>query len=296
MKSKFIVDLKNFKSGFCDRLKKITFYVAYAKVKKIKKIFIYEQKTKECPFLFTDLCYFQGFKLIRINKLPKYYIEKFQLNEYNSNVNIETCKFFLKDFSKKKLQSFLKEWENSYIYLRPKKIIKLKISKIMKNKKILVGLHFRLTDKLISIKEKLLELPWKDTVTKSELLKFKDKLFNQLIYKNDNFFVASDEEKTKKEIIGKLRYYNKNYLFNSSIFKKNKLRQTSGEDFIIDLFLLSKCKDIYTSGGGVSDTAKLISKKIHLIKWNKTTFFFIDIKKFSLLIYKLRKFINKFLL
>ena len=288
-----IIDLEDFRSGFCDRLKKITFYAAYAKINGIKTIYIFEKKTKECPFLFTDLCYFINLKIKRITKLPINFQEKFRLNEFNSNINIINCSFFLRDLPKKKLILFLSEWKKSYKSLRPKKIIQLKINKILLNKKINIGLHFRLTDKLVSLKEKLLELPWKDTVTQSEFIKFKNNILKNLITSKDFFFIAADNGIIKREIINKLQYNNKNYVFNESNYDSKKFRQTTGVDFIIDLFLLSECREVYTSGGGVPDTAHMISKKnMKLIKWNKSSLFFVDVKVLSLLIYKTRKLIN----
>ena len=67
------VDLSNMNSGFCDRLRQLTFCIAYEMMqkKKIRVIEIYEKKNKECPFFISDLIKIKNFKikiLILINK------------------------------------------------------------------------------------------------------------------------------------------------------------------------------------------------------------------------------------
>lgn len=148
-----------------------------------------------------------------------------------------------------------------------------------------------MTDKLVSLKQKLFELPWKDTVTIQEFLNFKNIILLKLLKNNNNFFIASDDLKTKNLIIEIINKKKKKYFFNNSKYSIKNFRQTSGEDFIIDLFLLSKCDKIYSSGGGVPDTALLMSKKkIKLIKWNKSKVFYFNINTLSSLIFNIRKF------
>ena len=48
------VDLSNMQSGFCDRLRQLTFCIAYEKMQKknFKIIEIYEKKTKNVLFIY----------------------------------------------------------------------------------------------------------------------------------------------------------------------------------------------------------------------------------------------------
>ena len=58
-----IVDLSNIKSGFCDKLKKLTLYIAYSNISQNNYLEIFDQKTKENPFLFSDICYIKNFRI-----------------------------------------------------------------------------------------------------------------------------------------------------------------------------------------------------------------------------------------
>ena len=59
-----IVDLSNIKSGFCDKLKKLTLYIAFSNISKNNYLEIFD-KTKENPFLFSDVCFIKNFKIKR---------------------------------------------------------------------------------------------------------------------------------------------------------------------------------------------------------------------------------------
>ena len=63
-----------------------------------------------------------------------------------------------------------------------------------------------------------------------------------------------------------------NIINNIIKFNSNKLRQTSGDDFILDLFIMSESDYlISTTGGNVPDTALMISQKNKkYIKWTST--------------------------
>ena len=59
------IDLSNMNSGFCDRLRQITFCIALHKLKKLreKKIGIFEITNSECPYKFSTLLNIKGFKV-----------------------------------------------------------------------------------------------------------------------------------------------------------------------------------------------------------------------------------------
>ena len=97
--------------------------------------------------------------------------------------------------------------------------------------------------------------------------------------KYNKIYLSSDESFYKNKIETKLK---NNYLFiNKKInYKKSKYRQTSGEDFIVDLFAMANSSLIISStGGNVPLTARLISKKyVNYIKWidQKTLYKFLN--------------------
>ena len=52
-----IIDLSKLSDGFSSKLRVISYFLTVIKIKKLKKeLYIYEKKTIESPFLFTDLC------------------------------------------------------------------------------------------------------------------------------------------------------------------------------------------------------------------------------------------------
>ena len=124
-----LIDLSDMKSGFCDRLRQITFCFAYQKLskKKIKKIEIFEKKTKECPYYFTDFLKISDYKIINIKKKNNK-IKTIKMNPFNSNISIETCKRF-NTLDQINNYQLLKEWKKTYKLLHPKKKNLFKSSK-----------------------------------------------------------------------------------------------------------------------------------------------------------------------
>ena len=114
----------------------------------------------------------------------------------------------------------------------------------------------------------LLEIPNKDVIYKKQINEFCNNINKMIDRKTINIYIASDEGIYRKKILKsldrKFKIINK-----KQYFKEGKLRQTSGEDFITDLFVMSSSKAIIsTTGGNVPLTALLISKKRQkYIKW-----------------------------
>ncbi len=261
------IDLSDLNSGFCDRLRQITFCIAYEKLKrkKVKKIEIFERKNKECPFYFTDLLSIHKYKVINIKKKNKK-IKSLKMNPYNSKISIETCKIFNQSI-KINNEKLLKEWKKTYNLLKPKKKFIPKINKFLKYKN-LTCIHSRITDKLKSYLNFLLEIPNKDVIYKKQINEFCNNINKMIDKKTSNIYIASDEGVYRKKILKSLDKRFK-IINKKQYFKKGKLRQTSGEDFITDLFVMSSSNVIIsTTGGNVPLTALLISKKRQkYIKW-----------------------------
>ena len=280
------VNLSNIKSGFCDKLKKLTLYIAYCDTLKIKKLEIYDRKSKENPFLFYDLCKIRGFKVIKSNIKKREFFN--YIDAYNSNPNPTNLKNIIASSSIRLEKNFLIKWKNAYSLIYPQK-------KTKKFKKATIGIHIRLTDKLVNLKGKLFEIPGKDVVLEKDYNLFKEELRNKIIKKkNCNFFLASDSEKAKNEIISIFKKKKIKLLFNKISFNTKKFRQTNGDSFINDLFCLSQCKKIYSTGGGVPITAKMISKnKINYHKISYQKIFNINIDTINIFLYPLGKLYKK---
>ena len=69
------IDLSNMKSGFCDRLRQITFCIARDKLKnkKNKKIEIFEITNSECPYKFSTLLNIKGYEVKNVKKKTQEY-------------------------------------------------------------------------------------------------------------------------------------------------------------------------------------------------------------------------------
>ncbi len=266
------IDLSKMNSGFCDRLRQITFCLAFNKLskKKLKIVEIYEIKNRECPYFFSEL--------LKINKcivknVKKKNINTIKMTPFDSSLSIDTCKKYNnnKSISNSKL---LDEWKKSYKLLIPKNKIKSKIKKLKKKGKY-ISIHLRLTDKLVSYFEFFFEIPKKDIILKSQINMFINELENLIPKKCKNIYLASDEGFYKKKIEKSLS--KKFNLINHNIhYHSKKLRQTSGENFIFDLFAMANSDYIISStGGNVPFTSLLISKKkIKYLKWINLKFSF----------------------
>ena len=67
-----------------------------------------------------------------------------------------------------------------------------------------------------------------------------------------NIYVSSDQEYLKNKIIRQLKIENFKVYYNKNVYKNLNYRRTSGDDFLVDLFCMSKSKFIFsTIGGGV---------------------------------------------
>ena len=285
------IDLSKIKSGFCDRLRQITFCIALEKLKKskVKKIEIFEIKTNECPYYFTDLMNIKGIKIINLQKCKK--IKTIQMDPFNSQISLKTCIKFNneKEIDNNKL---LQEWKDTYKTLEPKKKYINRINSIIKNKKI-TCVHLRMTDKLVNFLDYMIEIPSKDVIYKKQIADFFRDIIKIIPKKTKNIYIAADEKSYRDKIISHLKNHYK--IINKKIvFNKKKLRQTSGADFIMDLFVMSKSELIIsTTGGNVPLTAILMSKKENeYIKWSSFKLIYKIFNSFRLIIYKSRKLLS----
>ena len=283
------VDLSNMQSGFCDRLRQLTFCIAYEKMQKknFKINEIYEKKNQECPFYISDLIKIKNFKIKNVKKKNKNVIK---MNPFNSEISIKNCfKFNSKNIDNRKL---LKKWKETYQLIKLKKNNHSILKNILKGKKF-ISIHIRLTDKLVNLKNYFLEIPSKDVIYHKQFQEFIENIELLIPKKYKHIYLSSDENFYKKKIKDKLKekfiFIDRNIKYNTNIF-----RQTSGKDFIIDLFAMSKSSLIISStGGNVPLTSNLISglgqKYVKWTNYKVKYKFYLKIREF---IFYIRKFVK----
>lgn len=290
-----LIDLQKLDTGFCDRLRQITFCIALAKLKRIKTLSIYEIKNKECPFKFIDYCKIKNIKIIE-SKKNLHSNASIQMTPYNSSLSLANCILHnpYKEIDNKLL---LSEWIKSYKDIIFSNAIKKKVKNVINKKTNFIGIHIRLTDKVVTLFNKIKYSFEKNLITISEyhclkknLIKYLDRNFTA-----KNIFIASDDKKAKKDLSKILLRSKYNFFYNDVKFT-NKFRQTTGADFLIDLLILSKSKGILTTGGNVSLTASLISaKKIKIYNYSKSgtlnNIYYLSSKFFNIIKIILKKYL-----
>jgi len=294
-----LVDLSHIKSGFSDKLRAITFFIAATKLLKLKLFLkIYEKQNFQCPFRFVDYCKIKNIKFKKIKSINnKIRDNNIVLNSYDSEMNIENCKKHNR-FNNINNYQLLNMWKSSYRDIIPNISLKKKIKKINLPKKF-IGIHIRSTDRIIDFRRIILDLQLKDMFFNFQLRSF-EKNLHLIIKKNTNIksiYVASDEEEFKNKIIENLKKRGFIVYFNKCKYNSSKFRKTSGADFLIDLFSLSASRIIFTTvGGGVPYTAQIMSsKKILIINWVNQINIFIFLRIFIYFIYYLKRLKFRFL-
>ena len=253
-----IVDLSGLTDGFSSRLRVISFFLVIIKIRKLKKeLFIYEKKTRECPFLFLDFCKVKGFKLFKLKKKPK---NSIRFNSYN----LDALKILKKKYDVKidNNQDFILLANLLYKNFIPNSKLYQMINRL-KIPKEFISIHMRTTDRMLNSKNFLSSIQFPEMIFDFQINNMLNNLPNFINSKSKikNLFICSDDKYIKDKLIKKL---NKNFSIfsNNTSYKINKFRQTNGIDFLTEFFCLSKSRIIIsTVGGAVPNSAYLISKK-----------------------------------
>lgn len=285
------IDLSKIRSGFSDRLRAITFHIALSKFIRINNFTIYEEKNFQCPFRFIDYCKIKNRKIKAVNTNLNNK-QNIIFTSYNSEINLKNCKKANHNQNKINNNNLYKKWIKSYKDVYPNSNLQKKINKINLPKKF-VSIHIRSTDRVIKLKNIFKDVQLKDMIIDNHIKKFPD-IFISFISKYTNcknIYIASDQEEMKLNLIKKLKNNNFKIYFNNNIFKNNSYRKTNGDDFLIDLFAMSKSKYIFTTvGGGVPFTAVLLSKKKNeVINWSNELNRFIFYRFLVLMVFYLKK-------
>jgi hypothetical protein len=280
------IDLSELTDGFSSKLKVISFFLAVIKIRKLKKIlYIYEKKTKESPYIFVDHCLVKNFKLIKLKKRP---VTKILFNPYNYDRELRKLKSsnFIHQNKKFNLTANL-----SYRNFIPNEQIQKKINKINLPKNF-IGIHIRSTDRVINKKNFIKKIQFMEMIFDFQIDQMLKNINNFIKFKSKvkNIFICSDDKFYKIFFIKELKKMYNVYL-NQSKFQKLKFRQTSGIDFVTELFCLSKSKIIIsTVGAAVTNAACLISKKkIKIYKWTNIINLFFIIRVTVVIIFFLKR-------
>ena len=290
------IDLSKISSGFSDKLRVITFFIALSKFKKINQFLIYEKKNFQCPFRFVDLCKIKDIK-IKIQKKNIHNKKNIIFSSYNSEITKKNCVSANKFSDKIDSEKLFTRWRDSYKHIQPIDFLKKKIKKINLPKKY-IAIHIRSTDRVVKLKNIIRAVQLKDMILENQINLFPNEIFNFIKkYSNcKNIYISSDQQNLKKKIINKLSNKNFKVFYNNSKYNNNSYRKTSGEDFLVDLFCLSKSKIIFsTVGGGVPLTAQLLNnKKAKVVNWSNELNKFIFQRILILTIYYLKRLKNFF--
>ena len=289
------VNLKKISSGFSEKLRVVTYFVALIILLNKKKLLnILDRKTIECPYYFNNHFKIKSFKCRNGNLKKK--DNPIEMNTYNSFPNLKNC--ITHNQFKLNNNKLIKQWKLSYKLLIPQKSVDKKIKKLKLPQKY-ISIHVRTTDRVIKLKNIFSKLYHKDLILNSQLNYFEKKIVNFIkkYSKIKNVFISSDQKILKNKII-KLLVENKFKVYYNKVPYFKKFRSTSGDDFVLDLFCMARSKLIFTTtGGGVPLTAQLISgHKLKILSFiNELNIYYI-FRLLFLFIYYLKRFKVKILL
>jgi hypothetical protein len=251
-----IIDLTGYQTGFCDRLRQVAFCVALAKLNRSSKLFFKESECEACPFSFLSLCCVDGFEL---------YPWEEELGESSirfgphDRPNIATVRAFKPPHVDISDTAFLALWLDCYRLLRLKSSLEPRLESLTVGADCL-GLHVRLTDKVTPHPTVARFNIFSSQVARVESVAHR-MLRRRMKGQNlTRVFLATDHEAAKQSWTSRLAADGYEVLTNPCRFNETRLRQTSGEDFLLDLFALSKCRTVIgTTDSGVVRTAAWIN-------------------------------------
>ena len=235
-----VVDLTHHVSGFCDRLRQITFCITIADLKKDYKLYFKEPNTIQCPFSFLDVCDVEGFETdfwspeigpAGLSMVPWVRVDLATVKQYKP-VDLQVTN-----------SEFLERWLKAYKKVQPKAEVREKIDALNVGSDCL-GVHLRFTDKVVA-------KPWApDEMLQPRDVKPIEKALMKSIEREAKklslakIFVASDNQTAKKRWGKTLARKGYQVIVHDAHFDPEQLRQTSGPDFAVDLFTLARCRVI----------------------------------------------------
>jgi hypothetical protein len=252
-----IIDLTGFdaETGFCDRLWQVSFCATLAYLRRDKTLFFREIPPKGIQSRIADIMEIQGFEIKIWNESLG--AAKYRLNSFNSAPSLQHVKQLKPPDLGMSDESFLALWLSMYNRFSPRKDIGKKIECIGADREC-IGLHIRFTDKIR-------ENPSPSEINLSELEQVEKRTtyaIQSALKKNrlKRVYLATDCSKARFAWKNKLESWGVTVLLNPyAVYDENQFRQTDGEDFLIDLFSLARCRQIVGSiNSGIPLTASRI--------------------------------------
>ncbi len=250
-----VVDLTGFASGFCDRLRQITFCIAVATLRNDRLLSIRETPDPCCPFRFVDLCTVEGCEIRPWE--PSAGPGEWQMDGgvFPGLPSVRRHKppdVSLPD------ELFLQHWLESYQRLRPHPRLHTILEHLSVGPDCL-GLHLRFTDK---VRE---EAEARTVITPGQQQAVEAVAYRLLMDQRRRtglrkVFLVADNAASKDAWARTLREAGCMVVMHAAAFDASRLRQTSGDDFAVDLFALARCRAIIgTTRSGVVRSATWMS-------------------------------------
>lgn len=205
-----------------------------------------ETTNNACPFLVLEHCRVDGFEMLKWNQSQGD-------AELRLNSSILPClknaKLLKPDNFAISDEDFLEAWLNAYQLLRATPFVTATVNQFAIDDSCL-GVHLRLTDKVKAKRSprgiSCAQLPALCEITQRQVLhSISEHQFKRI-------YLAADDGIAKQEWIERFQNLGVEVIAHEAIFDKQQLRQTSGSDFLVDLFALARCSRVIgTTWSGV---------------------------------------------
>lgn len=258
-----LINYSGFPTGFCDRLRAITFAIAVCEINNLCKIKLNYDVTPESPWEIEKLIAIENISLERTRETESLFcVEMTPHDSSPSFVNALVHNGVFRPFSSFKL---LLLWKRAYTRLRPADDLGVFESPS-------IGVHIRSGDKL-SDRVGLL------STTQEEVNYFIQTVVRRFVQTPDvgkssslpAAYIASETSEIHNSVVNVLLEEGYRVINRPRNWSRNGIRTTDSRALIEDLFILSRCNKIYSNlGGGVPHTAHLISgRKAQLINFSR---------------------------
>jgi hypothetical protein len=238
-----IVDLTNLETGFCDRLRQVAFCVAVAGLRGDRVLHVRERLTPQGPFSFTDVCEVDGFDV-------RSWSADAGSAEFAMGADAHPDLGSVRRYRPRSLDvddaRLLHLWLEAYRRIRPTAALQAKVDALEVGATS-IGVHLRWTDK---VNEANHRRSWQ--IYPGERASI-ERALSMLIRRRargrtaPEVFLAADDRDAKEDWAQRLRGEGFRVVVHEATFHPGALRQTSGEDFIVDLFALARCGEILGS-------------------------------------------------
>jgi len=260
MSGPLVIDLTGFHrvAGVCDLLRAVTFGAAVAQARGVSALSINQVPRVGCEDILVDLFALRDFTLKRWK--PDDGPTEFIMDSYTSFPGIKTVSGQLSSLALQGIDpaEFLGKWKAIFPRLQPAPDIAAAVDALGVDDTC-VGIHVRATDKAArkpsAVEVHAGKLPRVILQTERAASAQLSSLHLEKAY------VASDHKEALGFLEQRLAERGIRVLSNrGTLFDETRMRQTSGRDFVVDLFALSRCKVLVgTINSGVPVTASLIA-------------------------------------